>query len=66
MTFFKSNTVSTLGTASLVLALAALACPELALAQNADWVKPATGILGVLEGGLVQIGSACLGLGIIG
>ena len=36
-----------------------------ALAQDAEWVKPGTDLLGVLESGLVQIGGPVIGIGII-
>lgn len=46
----------------------ALTLPDWALAQTSgsgDWVRPATGLMTTLESGLVKIGSAGIGIGII-
>lgn len=48
----------------LLLAAGALADPALA-AGSADWVAPATGLIESLESGLVKIGMAVLGVGVI-
>ena len=55
-------------TALLTVAALALATvvPEIALAQTKEeWVKPAVGFIDVLQGGLVQVAAAVIGIGII-
>ncbi|GAB6051187.1 hypothetical protein JCM17960_34960 [Magnetospira thiophila] len=48
----------------VLLAAAALADPALA-AGSADWVAPATNLIESLESGLVKMGSAAVGVGVI-
>jgi type IV secretory pathway VirB2 component (pilin) len=49
----------------IALSLVAVWLPDVAFAQNKDWVKPAENLIGDLTGGLVQIGIPVVGLGVI-
>ncbi len=60
----KSINLSVLTTLSLFAVV--LLMPEVAHAQNSEWVKPATGLIEALRSGLVQIGAIVIGLAVIG
>ena len=62
MKYFKTKT-ALLTVAALALVIA---FPEISHAQNSeDWIKPAVGLIEVLQSGLVQLGAAVIGIGII-
>lgn len=50
----------------ILAVVAGLFLPDAVLAaDNADWVQPATKLMSTLESGLVKIGAAGIGVGII-
>ncbi len=44
---------------------AAMISPTYALAQSAEWIEPASGLVESISGGLVQIGVPIVGVGLL-
>ena len=63
--FTKTTTASALTTMAIIAVT--IFTPEVALAQGSDeWVKPATDLIDTLKSGVVVIGTALVGIAVMG